>query len=184
MPCIIKQRHCSPSLFILVWLCGDRLWEPRWLAADSAARFRFAADLASSPNRFMIPGLTHLAASDPPPSVGWIPPPCETDTAFSLGALTSAALPCPHSRYSIYIPIASTRAHLRRVHPINIYGRHAHPRSSAGAGAELSWAQHTRHCLGSRQKPPRAPVLPPHRPTLCTHCFPSSPHRQGLCRHQ
>lgn len=138
-------------LFILVWLCRDRLWEPRWLAADSATRFRLTAGLANSPNRFMTPGLTHLAASNPP-ILYRIPPPCGIGTGFSLGVLTWAALPCPHSRYSLYIPISSTRAH--RVHPINIYGRHAHPRSSAGAGAEPSWVQHSRHCLGGREKPP------------------------------
>lgn len=118
----------------------------------------------------MIPGLTHLAASTSlilcrmDPTSLWnrhcIQPWCS-----DLGC---TALPCPHSRYSIYIPIASTRAHLRRVHPINIYGRHAHPRSSAGAGAEPSWAQHTRHSLGSRQKPPESlcclPIAPP-----CAH---------------
>lgn len=118
----------------------------------------------------------------PPIHTGWLPPPWNRHCVH-LGALTQAVLPCPCSRDSISTPMASPRARWRRVHPINIYGRHAHPQLCR-AGAEPGWAQHTRLCLGSRQKLLRAPVLPAQPLTLCTHGFSALQHRQGPCRQQ
>lgn len=89
------------------------------------------------------------------------------------------------SAFTSQTPYGKAPSH--RVPPINIYGRHAHPHSSAGTGAEQSWAQSTRHHTGSQQKPPpsphgASPALPaPTAPviafeegaSLCTSPFPS-----------
>lgn len=63
---LLNRGTAAPRCLSWCGCAGSGLWEPWWLAAVSAGRFRLAVGLADSPNRFMTPGVTHPAASHLP----------------------------------------------------------------------------------------------------------------------
>jgi len=95
-PCIIKQRHCSPSLFILAWLRGER-------AAGAAVGLLQSQpeDLGSlrvwpiTQTGFRPLGLLTRPLPTSPPHAGWVPPPCQEATVHSAWVLSPPPLPLP-----------------------------------------------------------------------------------------
>lgn len=100
VPCIIKQRHCSPSLFILVWLCGEQALEKPWWLAAVSAEDSGSLQIWPNPHTGLWPlGLLTWPLPTSPPYTGWIPALCKRTTVPSASALSPALPAFPHSRY-------------------------------------------------------------------------------------